>query len=176
MTSSYRWVATCLSAVLLVGCVAAPRVSPAPPTSAPFPVAAFFTGESHGDGTLRVITRSPVRVEVDSVGTAAPDGTLTLVQRVRESDKAERTRSWTLREVAPGRWSGTLTDADGPVSATATPGTLDIAFPMNGMQVRQHLVLSANGQSARNILRVSKFGVTVAVLDETITRGPRARH
>ena len=172
MSLRHLIIASC--AIPLAACVSVPRVAAAPSTAPTFDVVRFFSGVSHGNGTLRVATKQPVRVEVDSDGRMGADGTLNLVQRIREGAKPERTRSWALREISPGQWSGTLTDADGPVSARALPGTLLINFPMDGMRVHQRLTLSSDGQVARNILTVRKWGFTVASLDETITRGPRA--
>ena len=48
---------------------------------------------------------------------------------------------------------------------------LTIAYTSNdGMRITQTVTLAGDGQSARNLMRVRKFGMTVATLDETITR------
>ena len=39
-----------------------------------------------------------------------------------------------------------------------------------GLSARQVLTLATDGRSARNILTVSRFGLRLAVLDETIVR------
>lgn len=159
--------------MILAGCVTTPPVE-RPSARAPiFPVLAFFTGESEGEGLLKVATRPAKPVAVHSRGRMEGD-TLILDQRVREADAAPRDRQWRLREVAPGRFAGTLTDATGLVVATATPGRLTIAYRMDGgLAVRQTLTIAANGRSARNIMSISLGPARVGVLDETIRKLPR---
>jgi hypothetical protein len=73
--------------------------------------------------------------------------------------------------VGPGRYTGTLSDADGPVTGLVTGNRLRLSFRMRGgMDVDQWLTLAPGGRWARNVLRVSKFGMTVATLDETIRK------
>ena len=110
----------------------------------------------------------PVRVE--GYGTLE-GGVLTLEQRVHEGDKPVRTRSWTIRETAPGRYAGTLTDASGPVEGEADGNRLTLRYTMEGgFPVEQVLTLSADRTRAYNVLKVRKLGVTVAVLAEDIRR------
>ena len=84
----------------------------------------------------------PIHVTVDSVGRMGKDG-LILEQTIREAEKPPSMRRWTIRRVAQNRYTGTLTDAVGPVTA-------------------QIAVL--------NRLVVRKFGARVAMLSETIKR------
>lgn len=137
----------------------------------PFEVAEFFTGQLEGEGVLDVMMSGSRSIRVSSVGRKQPDGSVVLVQKIREEGKPARTRDWRLREVAPGRYSGTLSDAEGPVTATASGNRLHISFRMRGdMDVDQWLTLAPGGRSARNVLRVRKFGMTVAALEETIRK------
>lgn len=145
--------------------------TPAPSARTPtFDAFRFFSGRSAGEGRLRVLFRAPVRTVVASEGRVEGD-TLILVQHVREGAKPERTREWRLRQAAPGRYAGTLTDATGPVEATSEGSRLRIRYPMEGgLTVRQTLDLSPDGQRADNRFTVSKFGLTVARLHEIIVR------
>lgn len=171
MPDSRHAIAFAALALLLAGCVGLPDQAQPRADAAPFPVAAFFVGATEGEGTLRIVTRSPRTIRVSSTGRIAPDGTITVEQRIAEQGRRPRTRSWHLREVAPGRLAGELTDAAGPVTGEILPGELTLSFRMkDGMQARQRLVLAPDGQSAHNILTVSRFGLRLAVLDETIRR------
>lgn len=160
-------------AVLLASCVStppdyAPREFAA---KARFDALAFFTGQSEGRGTLSKVFSKPVAVRVRSVGCVDPGGSLSLVQEVSEGDKTTRTRSWTIREVSPGRYTGALTDATGPVEGESEGNRLTLRYKMEGgFRVKQVLTLSPDGNSASNRLKVSKFGITVAVLGEEIVR------
>jgi hypothetical protein len=157
--------------MLLTACVAVPRVGPANATAPVFEVADFFAGRLHGEGELKVMMSGSRKIRVESLGRRAADGSTILDQSIAEEGKPARTRSWQLREVAPGRYAGTLTDADGPVAGAVTANRLHLSFRMRGgMDVDQWLTLAPDGRSARNVLRVRKFGMTVAALDETIRK------
>jgi hypothetical protein len=113
----------------------------------------------------------PRRVRVASRGRTEPDGAIALEQTIWEEGKAARSRRWRLRQVAPGRYAGTLSDAAGPITGAVQGGRLHLRFAMRGgMKVDQWLTLAPDGRSARNLLRVRKLGVTVAALDETIRK------
>ena len=185
--SFFRAAFVSLLALTLTACLPRPHIAPPPPGAPPFPVAAFFTGASHGEGRLQILTRSPSAVHVRSQGQMLADGTLVIDQSIVEhpaaGPKPPTTRQWRIREVTPGEWQGTLTDAPTarhpqpfvmPVTAEApatSPATLHIRFPMRGgMQAEQWLTLAPDGQSADNVMTVSKWGLTVAVLHEQISR------
>lgn len=163
-----------LLAPALGACASLPEEGFAPVEAAPqprFDALRFFSGRSTGRGELSKILGGTVPVRVTSEGTLATDGTLTLVQRVKEGDKEPRERIWTLRETTAGRYVGSLTDAEGPVTAVSEGNRLTISYIMkDGFKVEQTLTLSRDGQSAYNELRVTMLGATVAVLAEKIVR------
>ena len=147
-----------------------PATAPAPAAQPVFDPLTFFTGKLVGEGRLSKVFSSTVSTLVDSTGHMEGD-TLHLVQRVKEGDKPERTREWTMRAVGPGRYRGTLTDAQGPVTVETHGNRLHIAFTMKGgFPTEQWLTLSADGTRAYNTMKVRKLGVTVAVLSENIRR------
>ncbi len=157
--------------LLLSACVETPRLGRVDPAGQPFPVAQFFTGRTQGEGVLKVMMSGSRKVQVSSRGRREADGWIALDQTVREEGKPARTRSWRLREVAPGRYAGTLSDAAGPVTGRATGDRLHLSFTMRGgLDAEQWLTLAPGGRSARNVMVVSKFGVPVAALEETIRR------
>jgi hypothetical protein len=161
-----------LAALLsLPACVSMPRIDSPQAAAPPFKVSEFFTGRLHGEGVLEVMMSGSRSVRVTSVGRKARDGSIILDQEVREEGKPPRTRSWRLRETAPGRYAGTLSDAEGPVTGIVKGNRLHLSFRMRGdMDVDQWLTLAPGGRSARNVLRVRKMGLTVAAMDETIRK------
>lgn len=139
-----------------------------------FDAVAFFEGYTEGSGTLAIRTRSSQTVRVQSVGTRTPDGGLALVQSIRLGDDAPTERTWVLRPDGPGRWTGTLTDAAGPVEAWAEGDRLWIRYSMpRGLSMRQELTLQPGGDHAINLATVRLWGIPIARLTEEIRRiGP----
>ena len=161
--------AAAAAAVLaLSGCTATAALPAA--SGATFDPIAFFAGSSHGEGMLDTITGSPVPVRVDSIGRTQGNA-LVLDQTIRQGDKPARVRRWTMRPVAPNYYSGTLTDAVGPVQVTTSGPRAYIRYAMEGgLQVEQQLALQADGKTVLNRLQVRKFGLRVATLTETIRK------
>ena len=157
----------------LAGCAHTPRIAATPiaPAAQPtFDVFAFFSGSSEGEGRLSKAFSGTVRTQVESSGKVR-DGALHLTQRIREGDKPLRTREWVIRRDGPGHYTGTLTDAEGPVTGEVEGNRLHIAFTMKGgLPTDQWLTLSPDGMRAYNVMKVRKFGLTVAVLSEDIRK------
>ncbi|CAA9504555.1 MAG: hypothetical protein AVDCRST_MAG44-1017 [uncultured Sphingomonas sp.] len=163
-----RAAAAAAGVLLLNGCATSIQLPAAP--GARFDPIAFFTGRSHGEGTLDTVSGSPVRVAVDSVGTRQ-GAMLVLDQTIRRGTKPPSVRRWTMRLVAPGRYTGTLTDAAGPVTGNVDGPRATIRYTMkNGMQVEQQLALQNDGRTLLNHLQVRRFGLRLATLTETIRK------
>lgn len=158
-----------LVALSLSACVGAPPI--ATPALAPrFDALAFFSGHTLGTGSLKKILGGTEKTEVHGTG-YVEDGTLVLDQIVKEGDKPAKHRTWRIRQDAPGHYSGTLTDASGPITGEVEGNRLHLAFTMkSGLPTEQWLTLAPDGRSAHNILVVKKFGFRVAVLDEEIRK------
>jgi hypothetical protein len=134
----------------------------------------FFDGSTQGSGTLKVVMRKASVITDRGVGRTERDGTVVLDQIVEERGKPPRKRQWRLRQVAPGRIEGTLSDARGPVIGTFARNVLDLKYTMkDGVGVTQQLRLSPDGQRAENVMTFRKFGMTVATLTGFIQRGAR---
>ena len=150
--------------------------APAPPPPGAGAIQAFdpiqfFGGRTEGQGVLKVALRSPTTIRVESRGRVETDGTLSVRQIISEGGKPARTREWRIRELSPGRYGGTLSDASGPVVGEAIGNRLHLRFRMKGgLDAEQWLTLAPSGRSANNVMRVRKFGLTVASLDETIRK------
>lgn len=114
---------------------------------------------------------NPRTVHITGNGTLGADGGLVLVQRIEQEGRKTRTRRWTLHATGPFTYDGALSDAVGPVQAEAVGGLLHIRFKTKGnLAIEQWLALEPGGRAARNHLVVRKFGMRVAVLDETIRK------
>lgn len=136
-----------------------------------FDPVAFFAGKTEGRGMLTILLRRPQPTLVEGKGTVTSDGTIRLSQEVSRGGAKPTNRTWRLRLVGPGRYAGSLTDATGLVSAQVSGNLLHIRFAMKGgLHAQQWLYLAADGQSARNRMVVTKWGLPVASLDEVIAR------
>lgn len=161
--------ALALAALGLAGCAHVTEL-PADPAAKLDPIQ-FFAGRSHGEAQLRVLFGDDQRVRVDSLG--RPDGQqgLILEQIIREGAKPARKRIWRMRRAGPNRFTGELTDAVGPVEIHAKGPRATIRYTMkNGFNVTQQLALQKDRRTLLNRLVVSRFGVRLARLDETIRR------
>ena len=139
-------------------------------TARGFDPVVFFTGRTTGEGRLKKLFSSAQATHVSGLG-RIEGGVLVLDQNVTIAGEKPRDRQWRLRAVSPGHWAGSLSDARGPVNASAAGAVLTIAYTSNeGMGIVQSVTLAADGRSARNLMKVRKLGMTVATLDETITR------
>ena len=133
----------------------------------------FFAGRTEGRGVLSSVLAQPRQVAVHGVGQVAPDGTITLEQSVEQDGKPPRQRRWTLRRAGPDRFVGTLTGARGPVVAQVRGNRMHIRFEMNdGLIAEQWIYLQPGGRTALNRMSITKFGMLVATLDETVRREP----
>jgi hypothetical protein len=151
---------------------AASVTSPVLPTgsSATLDPIVFFSGRSHGEGKLDTMLKRPVALVVESHGKRQGD-TLILDQTIREGAKPARARRWVMRPIAPGRYTGTLTEAEGPVIVSVVGPRAYIRYRMRGgLEVDQQLALQSDEMSLLNRLYVRKFGVRVATVHETIRK------
>lgn len=159
------------AAFALAGCSARPpgrELAAAQPT---FDVAQFFRGRSEGDARLKIVFKSAEPVRVRSNGVIGADGTLVLTQSVIRGTRAPEERQWHIRQIGSGRYAGTLSDAAGSVTGDVSGNRLHLSFPMKGgVHADQWIYLQAGGRIALNRMRMTKFGIEVARLDETIRK------
>lgn len=153
-------------------CLPLVALAAAAPDAPQFRPDLFFAGRTQGAGTVRVATSSRARtLSVQGTGRIEPDGTLVLDQEITLDGEPTR-RRFTLRRESDTVWSGTLTDAAGPVRATIAGDRLSLAYSMKraGMRMTQTLTLQPGGRVAINRARVTLLGITVAQVNETITK------
>ena len=153
---------------------ATPAVARHPDAATRFDAAAFFTGHTRGTGRLKVAMHPAQAVDVHGYGRVERDGTIVLDQTVDRPGKDPTRRQWRIREVAPGHYTGTLSDAAGPIRGDVIGGRLKLSYAMKGgLHATQWITAADDGRSAHNRMTVSKLGVPLAHLDETIRRtGP----
>jgi hypothetical protein len=158
-------------ALLLVGFAVAPPSAAAPSAAPSFEPERFFLGRSEGRGVIKIFLSGERQLKVRSNGRVEADGTLVLDQRVEQEGKAPEQRQWRIRKIGSGRYSGTLSDAAGPVAGEMKDNRLRLRYRMkNGLDAEQWLHLEPGGRTATNRMTVRKFGVSVATVNETIRR------
>jgi hypothetical protein len=141
-------------------------------SSAPtFDPLAFFTGQSRGEGRLKVAMQPSVPVRVDTLGRPDGKGGITLDQTIREGSKPPRQRRWVLRQTSPTTLSGTVTDNPGPIRGRLKNNRLHLNYAMKGgMKAEQVMTLQPGGRVVINRMTVRKFGIPVAHVEEVITK------
>ncbi len=131
----------------------------------------FFEGRTLSEGTTKVVMRKLYKTRSQGLGRIERDGTLVLVQQVEEGPEPRRERRWRIRQVAPNRFSGTMSEAVGPVTVEKVGERFRFNFRMKGgLAVEQWLTPLADGKSARSVLTVKKLGITVATGQALIRR------
>jgi len=130
----------------------------------------FFRGRTQGVGTLKPVLQKSRTIRVDSVGIEQKDGTLLLTQVIHEPGKAPRTRTWRMRREGPERYSGTLSDAAGPVRVNVDAGTIRIRYRDKDKLDFDQRLTAAGPRQLRNRMTIKRFGIRVATFDEIIRK------
>ncbi len=142
----------------------------AAPSHAAFNPVEFFRGKTHGEGMLKIIFQSPKKMTVDSEGRADKDGSLVLEQAVHEPGKPPRTRYWRLKQTAPGRYEGSLTDAATPVRVDVAKDGIRIRYTGKDHLTFDQLLKPVSDTEVRDEIKITRFGITVAHFEETIRK------
>lgn len=160
-----------IAALVLGGCVGSAGHRDLVRDVPAFDVARAFGGATAGEGRLKIAFRRTRGVHVESTGRVAPDGTITVDQIMTEEDGKITTRQWVLRETAPRHYSGSLSDATGPVEGVVEGNCLRLSYPMKGdLTAHQWLYAMPDARTIENRMSIRKSGVLVARLRETISR------
>lgn len=131
----------------------------------------FFEGRTEMVSLVKIVMKKPYRSRTLGQGYISPDGTLSLVQQVREDGKQPRQRRWRIRQVAPGRFSGTMSEAVGPVQVQELGGKFRFTFRMKGnLAIEQWVTPLPGGRSAQSKIIVRKLGMRVASSEGTIRK------
>ena len=134
----------------------------------------FFAGSTASTGVLEDRGGAPTkRFHVEGTGSLLADGTFQLDQTISFEQEAPTTRRWLLQRVDGHHYSGSLTDASGPVTAEAYGNLFHVAYPMKqpvAGRIEQWLYLQPDGRTVTNEATVRLLGIVVARLSERITR------
>jgi hypothetical protein len=131
----------------------------------------FFEGRTESAGTVKTFLKKSYRSHSIGVGRIESDNSLSLVQRVEDEGKPARERRWRIRQIGPRRFSGTMSEAIGPVRIDEVGGRYRFRFKMKGnLSVEQWLVPLPGGIAAGTIMTVRKLGMKVATGDGTIRK------
>jgi hypothetical protein len=131
----------------------------------------FFEGRTESSGTIKVMLKKPYKSRSLSIGKIDSGGILTLVQRVEDEGKPPRERRWKIRQTGPGKFTGTMSEAIGPVAIEEVGDRYRFRFKMKGsLSVEQWVSPLPGGKSARNTMTIKKLGMTVATGTGTIRR------
>jgi len=133
----------------------------------------FFEGRTVSEGTIRIAFKKPFRSHSIGRGRIEPDGTLVLVQQVREGAAPPRERRWVIRRAGPTRFTGTMTDAIGPITIEKTGEKFHFRFRMKGgLAAEQWVTPLPGGKAATSRMVVRKLGLIVASSIGTIHKPP----
>lgn len=123
----------------------------------------FFEGRTEMVSTVKVVMKKPYQSRTIGNGRILPDGSLALVQEVREEGKPLVKRHWKIREVGRGKFAGTMSDAVGPVTVNEAKGTYRFQFKLKGhLAVDQWVRPLPGGKTAQSRMTVRKLGMQVA--------------
>ena len=162
----------CLIIAPLASLALSPGIASAavqPPTD-PF---TFYEGLTDTTGTLKVLMRTPVHTHCVSRGQLRSDGSLSLVQRVEDEGTAPYDRRWLVRQVSPGHFVGTMSQASGPVVIDQVGDRYRFRFRMSGgLSVEEWLKPLPGGKSATSSISVHKYGIPVATSEAVVRKIP----
>lgn len=131
----------------------------------------FFVGRTEGEAVVHVMLSGRHGVRDHSRGHMDRAGALVLNQLVEEEGKPPMRRSWRLVRSGPNRFTGTISDARGPVTGELAGNVLHLRYRSGeGPSVEQWITLHPGGRTAHNRMVFRRFGLSVATLEGTIRR------
>ena len=152
-----------MNAIRIVIAAAATWLLAAPAAAGSASPMQFFEGRTEGTGTIRILLGKAFVTRSVGHGRFERDGTMVFVQRVVDQGRPARERRWKIRQTGPRHFTGTMSEAIGPVTIEEIAGRFRFRFRMKGnLSVEQWLIPLAGGTAARNTLTIRKFGVKVA--------------
>lgn len=131
----------------------------------------FFEGRTESLATVKIVMKKPFKSRSVGRGEFKPDGSLLLVQRVEDEGKPVHERRWHIREIEPGKFTGTMSEAKGPVTVEEVGGKYRFRFKMKGnVSVEQWIAPLPGGKTASTKVTIRKMGITVGQSEGTIRR------
>ena len=131
----------------------------------------FWEGRTESTGIMKLIMKKPYKSRSIGRGKIRDDGSLDLVQRVEDEGKRAKERRWHIRQAGPGKFTGTMSEAVGPVTIEEVGGRYRFRFKMDGgVSVEQWITPSADGKSGTNKVVIKKYGMTVGRSDGSVRK------
>ena len=155
---------------LVTAAAAALLAGIAPAATPQLDMVGFFSGRTHSENVLKIVFHRASSLVVDSVG-RMEGKQFVLIDTVHEQGKPARVRKWVMHPSGPGRFTGTLSDAEGPVEISVAGSSANIRYVMNGgLNVDQRLQLLPDGRTMTNHTVVKKFGLKFGSVDGKIRK------
>ncbi len=130
----------------------------------------FFEGRTEMLSTVKLITKKTYRSRTVGRGSIQDDGSLHLVQRVHDDGRPAYDRRWRIREVSPGRFTGTMSEAKGPIAVEEIRGRYRFRFKMKGGVSIEQWLTPLGTTSAASKATIRKLGIVVGHSDGTIRK------
>lgn len=160
-------------AFVVLGALATLAPVPAMAEAGPLSPIRFFEGRTEMVSVVKVAMKRPYQSTAISNGRILPDGSLILVQSVHDERRPAQKRYWKVKQVRSGFFTGTMSDAIGPVVAQEIDGNYRFRFKLKGdLTVEQWLRPLPGGRIAKSNTTVRKFGMPIATSEGTIQRMP----
>lgn len=142
---------------------------------------AYFDGPVTAHGLVRDRGGKVLRrFVVDMRCTWTPDGQGTLHEEFRYDDGERQTRTWTVRQAADGRWTGTAADvvgqAEGTTSGSAFQWRYTLKLPVRGSVYEVQFddwMYRIDDRTVINTAEMRKFGVRVGEVVLAFSRPAR---
>lgn len=132
-----------------------------------------FSGDSEGRGSLEFLFGKPRPFHVQSRGIPQDDGSLRLEQTIIFQGEPPQQRVWHISQSGLHRYTGTLSDAAGPVAGTSNGPRLSLKYRIKSLLfMHQELELMPDGRTMTNVGTLTLLGIPVGRLRETISRKP----
>lgn len=133
-------------------------------------IVGFFTGRTHADNDIKIVFHSAHKLIVDTLG-RREGNEFVEVDTVHEEGKPVRSRTWHMRELGPNHFTGTLSDATGPVDMTVSGTTATIRYVLNGgLNIFETMQLQRDGRTLSNHVEARKLGLKFARVDGAIRK------
>ena len=131
----------------------------------------FFEGRTEMLSLVKVVMKKPYSSRTVGRGHIQSDGSLSLVQQIYDQGKPASQRRWKIREVSPGRYTGTMSEAIGPVHIQQVGSRFLFKFRMKGkLAIEQWITPLPGGKAARTRMTAKKLGMRVATSEGTIRK------
>lgn len=140
--------------------------------SQPLDLTEFFAGKTHADNVIKIALQGSHKLIVDSVGGRNKEGEFVLIETVREEGKPVRKRTWVMRQGGPDHYTGSLTDAVGPVDIRVSGNTATVRYVMKDghLSIVQQMTLQPDGKTLANRVDAKRFGLKFARVEGTVRK------